>query len=249
MSDHERFVDLKSIVEEHSDGDLAIDNPLRHKNLVDLVLQSLTHAKSASAQVPDLDQIITLFQASQQQVAKIDWQGLAEELQRSKPKPEDLGELNDVIPRSIRFISTHDKLGVEKNTSTVRYHLHNLSHCLHRRYLLTEDQESNEQSILYIKRAISLTEESGGEELADRLADLATSLSSRFEQTKQLSDLDEAVSAVRQSVSLTPPGDAHLQSRSNRFGEVLWRRFEVTGSTKDLEDAIQAQIVGSPAGQ
>ncbi len=103
--------------------------------------------------------------------------------------------------------------------------------------------------IAYINRAVSLTEESGGEELADRLADLATSLSSRFEHTKQLSDLDEAVSALRRSVSLTLPSDAHIQARSNRLGEVLWRRFEVTGSTKNLEDAIQAQTAGSPVGQ
>lgn len=240
---------MKSILEEHSNGDLAFDKPLRHKNLVDLVLQSLTQTKSASPQASDLDQNISLFQASQEQVAKIDWQSLANEIQSSKPKAEDLEELNDVISRATRFISTNDKFGAEKNTATVRYHLHNLGHCLHRRFLLTEDQESNEESITYIKRSISLTEESGGEELADRLADLATSLSSRFEQTKHLSDLDEAVDVLRRSVSLTPPDAAHLQPRSNRLGEVLWRRFEVTGSTKDLEEAIQAQTAGSPAAQ
>ena len=240
---------MKSILEEHSHGDLAVDNPFRHKNLVDLVLQSLTQAKSASPQAPELDENIALFEASQQQVAKINWQSLADALQSSRPKSEDLEELDDVISRAKRFISMNDKLGVEKNSATVRYQLHNLGHCLHRRYLLTEDQNSNEESIAYIKRAISLTEESGGEELADRLADLATSLSSQFEHTKQLSDLDEGVSALRRSVSLTPPSDAHLQARSNRLGEVLWRRFEVTGSTKNLEDAIQAQTVGSPVGQ
>lgn len=240
---------MKSILEEHSESDLAVDNPFRHKNLVDLVFQSLTQAKSTSPQAPELDENIALFQASQQQAAKIDWQSLADALQSSKPKPEDLEELDDVIARSKRFISINDKLGTEKNTATVRYQLHNLGHCLHRRYLLTDDQNSNEESIAYINRAVSLTEESGGEELADRLADLATSLSSRFEHTKQLSDLDEAVSALRRSVSLTLPSDAHIQARSNRLGEVLWRRFEVTGSTKNLEDAIQAQTAGSPVGQ
>ncbi|KDR66811.1 hypothetical protein GALMADRAFT_216848 [Galerina marginata CBS 339.88] len=242
-----RFVDAldlnHAILAYRSAVKLATDTPFRHKYLLDLVLASLELAKRTSQSLAGVDQKISFIQDSQQRMADIDWHSLTTEDLRANAASatEDLPELNNIIPNILLFVAQHDRFAVVKNTPVLRNKLHNVGCCLQNRFIITGDQTDNEAAIPILERATSLYEESDIEKVPVLLADLATSLTFRFKATRRLSDLEEAISTLRRSVSLI-----NNRNRSNRLGELLWCRFELTGSLKDIGDAIRAQTSDPP---
>jgi tetratricopeptide (TPR) repeat protein len=79
-----------------------------------------------------------------------------------------------------------------------------------------------------------------GTEEAARLADLAVSLGTRFEQTGDPADLDAAIDAGSQAVAATRPGDPELAFRLSDLAVALGTRFEHAGDAADLDAAIDA---------
>ncbi|KAJ2923552.1 hypothetical protein H1R20_g13544, partial [Candolleomyces eurysporus] len=67
------------------------------------------------------------------------------------------------------------------------------------------------------------------------------SFADRFERTSTLSDIAEAVSALRRSAELTPAGHPDLPGTLNNLGRSLSRRFERTGALSDIAESISIQ--------
>ena len=62
-----------------------------------------------------------------------------------------------------------------------------------------------------------------------------------FEQTRNLTDISEAISIQQQAVQLTPDDDPNLPRRLHNLGIALLRRFELTCGLPDLSEAISAE--------
>ncbi|KAF6746417.1 CHAT domain-containing protein [Ephemerocybe angulata] len=74
-----------------------------------------------------------------------------------------------------------------------------------------------------------------------QLNNLGNFFTRRFQQTGQLSDIAEAISAQREAIDLTPPGHASLSSYLNNLGISINCRFEKTGELLDIAEAIVVQ--------
>ena len=76
------------------------------------------------------------------------------------------------------------------------------------------------------------------EDRAGRLEIEGVMLRSRYERTRKLEDLEEAIQVSREIVKITPEGYPNVAARLNSLGTRLRRRYEHTKETKDLEEAI-----------
>jgi len=65
-------------------------------------------------------------------------------------------------------------------------------------------------------------------------------LRKRFEQTGDMDEISNSISAYQRAVQLTPDGHADMPSRLNNFGNSLLYRFGCTGDLTDMTDAISA---------
>ncbi|KZP06031.1 hypothetical protein FIBSPDRAFT_842501 [Athelia psychrophila] len=70
------------------------------------------------------------------------------------------------------------------------------------------------------------------------LNNLATALQTRFKNTGQMVDLEEAVTRHRHALDLYPPGHPDRSMYLNNLAHALHTRFENTGQMVDLEEAI-----------
>jgi tetratricopeptide (TPR) repeat protein len=64
-------------------------------------------------------------------------------------------------------------------------------------------------------------------------------LERRFERTRRLEDLEEAIRQAEQAVAATLDDHPNLVGRPNNLGNKLTRWFEQSGRLKDLEKAIR----------
>jgi len=87
---------------------------------------------------------------------------------------------------------------------------------------------------------ISLRYEHHKPEITNRLlSNLGALLGSRYERTREIIDLEEAIQVARQAVASTPEDHSNLASYLNNLGNWLGSRYERTRDMTDLEEAIQ----------
>ena len=79
----------------------------------------------------------------------------------------------------------------------------------------------------------------GHSDRSDSLNNLAVDLRSRFEQTGQRQNLEEAIELDREALSLLPPGHSDRSGSLNSLANELHSRFGQTGQLQDLEEAIE----------
>ncbi|KAF5311216.1 hypothetical protein D9611_013045 [Ephemerocybe angulata] len=87
--------------------------------------------------------------------------------------------------------------------------------------------------------------------MARRLNKLGTLLYSRFKQTGEFTDLDEAIEREERSVELTPEGDSETPVRLNSLGIFLCSRFDSTEDISDIDEAVsmmQRSVTLTPDG-
>ncbi|KAF8157609.1 CHAT domain-containing protein [Mycena galopus ATCC 62051] len=70
------------------------------------------------------------------------------------------------------------------------------------------------------------------------LSNLASALSTRFEQTGQLADLEESIAFHREALELRPGSHPDRSSSLNNLANALSTRFEQNGQLADLEESI-----------
>ncbi|KAF8148281.1 CHAT domain-containing protein [Crassisporium funariophilum] len=105
------------------------------------------------------------------------------------------------------------------------------------------------EDILCINRSIS-AQQTVIKQMSDEddnlpvlLDGLGTSLRGRFERTRDLSDINEAISAYQRAIYISPDDDddAKLAHLFNNLALSFQRRFESTGDIRDLHEAVSAQ--------
>ena len=72
----------------------------------------------------------------------------------------------------------------------------------------------------------------------DLLNNLASALSTRFEQKGQLPDLEESVALYRQALVLLPAAHPDPSASLNKLASALSTQFEQKGQLADLEDSV-----------
>ena len=77
--------------------------------------------------------------------------------------------------------------------------------------------------------------------MSQRLSNLGSSFQSRFEHTRDLADISEAISYQQKAVHLTPEGHAYMSIWLNNLGNSFQSRFEHTGNLADISEAISYQ--------
>ncbi|KAF6747915.1 CHAT domain-containing protein [Ephemerocybe angulata] len=70
------------------------------------------------------------------------------------------------------------------------------------------------------------------------LGNLGRSLRQRFEQTGDLSDIDESISAQQKAMAIASEGRGDLVTQLSSLGATLLQRFEHTGILSDVSEAI-----------
>jgi tetratricopeptide (TPR) repeat protein len=63
--------------------------------------------------------------------------------------------------------------------------------------------------------------------------------SSRFDRTRMMDDLEEAIRIVRQAVAATPDNHLDLAGRLSNLGDMLNSQYACTGAMYNLEEAVQ----------
>ncbi|KAF6742520.1 CHAT domain-containing protein [Ephemerocybe angulata] len=104
-------------------------------------------------------------------------------------------------------------------------------------YETTSDLDDLATAVSTLRRAVELTP-NNYPDMASRLANLGTSLWSRFEQTGDHQDIAEAISAEQRALELTPEGHPDMGERLANLGTSIHSRFEHTGDLQDLAQAI-----------
>ncbi|KAF5329883.1 hypothetical protein D9611_013394 [Ephemerocybe angulata] len=75
----------------------------------------------------------------------------------------------------------------------------------------------------------------------DELEERGIERAGAYQRTRNLSDLDDAISMLKEAVDLTPRDDVGLPGRLSNLGITLRLRFERTGNLSDITEAISAQ--------
>jgi hypothetical protein len=70
------------------------------------------------------------------------------------------------------------------------------------------------------------------------LNNLASAVSTRFEQLGGMEDLEEAITCHRQALALRPHGHPNRSSSLNNLANAVFTRFQQLGGMEDLEEAI-----------
>ncbi|SCO90086.1 uncharacterized protein FRV6_14214 [Fusarium oxysporum] len=110
------------------------------------------------------------------------------------------------------------------------------------RWLSKKYQSTREQR--YLDEALSLSERGVSTFFAKPsthacwLANLASSLSLRFDNGRDVLDLDNAVRNLEQALEITEKGDPSLSSHLSSIVAVLQKRYDRTGNENDLNRAI-----------
>lgn len=94
-----------------------------------------------------------------------------------------------------------------------------------------------EEAILRYREALKLLSASHPVR-SGSLNNLASALSSRFEQGGQAADLDEAIKLHREALTLRPAPHLDRSASLNNLAAVLSTRFKQKGQMEDLEEAI-----------
>jgi hypothetical protein len=98
----------------------------------------------------------------------------------------------------------------------------------------------------HIERAVDLLaraveREADGSRRAGMLNNFASGLLERYDLTGRIADVDDAIAAVEESLSITPPGDADRAARLNNLGIALRTRLLHRGRDRaDLDRAVAA---------
>ena len=81
----------------------------------------------------------------------------------------------------------------------------------------------------------------GSPRRADLLSELGVALTERFQQTRQIGYLDEAIEAARAAVTAAAGSEASLRAKClSNLGMHLQTRYWLTGSSPDLDEALSA---------
>ncbi|THU88185.1 hypothetical protein K435DRAFT_969583 [Dendrothele bispora CBS 962.96] len=99
------------------------------------------------------------------------------------------------------------------------------------------DWTAIDNAVELMEEVIKLTPD-GHADKAERLNNLRTAFSCRFERLGKLKDIENAIDVKRQAVNLTPDGHADKAGRLNNLGNAFQSRFECLGKLKDIENAI-----------
>jgi len=92
---------------------------------------------------------------------------------------------------------------------------------------------------------------SGHADLPNWFNNLGNSYLGRFEHTRDLQDIDYAISHHHKAVESTPSGHANLPSRFTNLGNSYAHRFECTGDLQNIDFAIshhQKAVESTPSG-
>ncbi|KZP31604.1 TPR-like protein [Athelia psychrophila] len=106
--------------------------------------------------------------------------------------------------------------------------------CLLFRKPASDDFEGN---VIYQRRALKLHPPWHPGHTSS-LDNLAAALRTRFENTGQMVDLEEAITHRRSALELSPPGHPDRSISLNNLAAALQTRFNHTGQMADLEEAI-----------
>ncbi|KAF5340621.1 hypothetical protein D9611_007364 [Ephemerocybe angulata] len=103
------------------------------------------------------------------------------------------------------------------------------------KYMVKHAQES-EANESHDSLSFSLPEDHTS--LPNLLGNLGRSFKQRFEQTGDLSDIDESISAQQKAVRIACEGRGDLAAQLSSLGATLLQRFEHTGTLSDASEAI-----------
>ncbi|WP_432956954.1 CHAT domain-containing protein [Micromonospora haikouensis] len=126
--------------------------------------------------------------------------------------------------------------------------LASLGRLLFSRTLSSPDEETLNQAVALLTRAVALAEP-GHPEYARSLTNLGSMLLTRFDSAGDLDDLELAINLTEAAVDATAPGDAKRGTYLSNLGNALLTRFEQLASEADLDAAIeahQAAVTGWP---
>ncbi|MFY1598512.1 CHAT domain-containing protein [Micromonospora sp. WMMD737] len=126
--------------------------------------------------------------------------------------------------------------------------LASLGRLLYGRALSSPDENTLDQAVALLTRAVALAEPDHAE-YARSLTNLGSMLLTRFERAGDLDDLEIAINLTETAVDATAPGDAERGTYLSNLGNALLTRFEQLASEADLDAAIeahQAAVTGWP---
>ncbi|HEX5403188.1 MAG TPA: CHAT domain-containing protein [Pseudonocardiaceae bacterium] len=118
-------------------------------------------------------------------------------------------------------------------------HLGTLTLALLRDFAFRQDRDSAAEAIRASRTALALASATDHPLRPALLANAANALRARHEWTGDLTDLNEAIALVRESVETTAPGHPGRFRRRAGLAAALLRRFEATGVRADVDGAVR----------
>ena len=178
----------------------------------------------------DLDRAIELLRMAANTTAEESADGslvltLAEAERLRYELGPDLAELNRAIASYAQVLTLQDES--QHDLALLR-----LGRLLRARFAYGRRALQLDASIALLRDAADIIEE--GELAAQCLVDLTLSLTARFDATARRGDLDEAIDTARQSADMS-----NAVGAQGRLAELLIRRYHLTSSNADLDEAMQ----------
>ena len=109
----------------------------------------------------------------------------------------------------------------------------------YREYQQTRDPAALDDAAELLRQGDTAAEGEDAAMLARRLSNLSAVLRERYLLLGHDADIDDAVTAVRRAVDLTPLNDTERTGRLTNLGAALLTRFDAHGLRSDLDDAVE----------
>ena len=106
--------------------------------------------------------------------------------------------------------------------------------------LISDASESRKSAHISSPDMFMYTRQSKLWDRADMADACGLTLRERFEQSGDIDEISNSISAHQRAIQLTPDGHADVPSRLNNLGNSFLCRFERTGDLTDIADAISA---------
>jgi tetratricopeptide (TPR) repeat protein len=104
---------------------------------------------------------------------------------------------------------------------------------------LDKEPSIMDRVVLLLRRATGSGAQGSGAD-ASSLSDLGYALADRYQRTRDLADLEEAVGSFRRSVAAADESEPNLPLYLSNLSSALRARFDRNGAMADLDDAIEA---------
>ncbi|KAL2192307.1 CHAT domain-containing protein [Corynascus similis CBS 632.67] len=105
-------------------------------------------------------------------------------------------------------------------------------------YIKSGDKNAIDMAVVFARTSIRL-EQDGASSIVEKLNCLGIMLESRYRQTGEMADMEEAIRVTGQAVGLALHDHPHRATCLNSFGGMLQNRYQRTGEMADLEEAIE----------